>query len=44
MLKRKCKECASEMIKKYTENEGLKYFCQSCNAFTTFNEVKESAY
>lgn len=37
MIRRICRNCGSEMIKELTP-EGPRFFCKSCNGYTTYDE------
>lgn len=43
MIKKICRECGSEMIRKQT-TEGMDFFCEKCEVFSPFEEVDMEAY
>jgi DNA-directed RNA polymerase subunit RPC12/RpoP len=43
MKQKICRTCGSVM-KKETNEEGVKYFCKKCDAFTEFDEMEMEPY
>lgn len=43
MIRRLCKICGSEMLKELTP-EGPRFFCRTCNAYTSYEEYDMEPY